>query len=121
MAADRPAARSNTYALIYASALPKLQEIANSLGYAMCVHGSMQRDLDIVCVPWVENAEEPAVLIRALKRSFKGIRPTNHMIKNPEKKPHGRLAWSFYFTTAEASTLNGPYIDISVMPRSITT
>ena len=116
MAADRPANRSNTYALVYAACLPKLQDIANGLGYALCIHGSMYRDMDIVCVPWTKDAEDAKVLIKALQRSFKGLRTRRPYDNWPEKKPHGRLAWSFYFDEASRAGASGPYIDISVMP-----
>src|SRR6185437_488762 len=33
----------------------------------------------------------------------------------PEKKPHGRLAWSFYFDATGEN--RGPYLDVSVVPR----
>ena len=107
--------RSNTYALVYALVLPKIQDIANALGYALCVHGSMQRDLDIVLVPWVYGAESPEKVVTALQRSLRGLK-RNHFLGQPEVKPHGRLSWSFYLSELGASKAKGPYIDISVMP-----
>ena len=41
--------------VLYAACLPALQEIAVEGGYNLLVHGSMNRDLDLVCVAWIDE------------------------------------------------------------------
>lgn len=107
----------------YAAMLPQLAEIAQSRGYALAVHGSLQRDLDLIAVPWIDGPQPPEVLIEALREAVNGIvhangTPANRwngkewvaaVIENPSRKPHGRLAWNIHLEC-------GLVIDISVMP-----
>ena len=87
---------------------PELAAVARDLGYALTLHGSLQRDLDVVAVPWREDAVPTLDLVRALGEVF-DLEP-NHSIDQPEIKPHGRLAWTLPLWW-------GAYIDLSVMPR----
>lgn len=101
--------KSQLYAPAYAAGIyPQLAEKAKDLGYALAIHGSLNRDLDIVAIPWVDNAVDPIVLIKELCDIFH-IEP-NHDINKPEVKPHGRLAWSLPLWW-------GAYIDISVITK----
>lgn len=88
---------------------PQLVEVARANGYALALHGSLQRDLDLIAVPWAEAAVSPVELIRALGQVF-DLEP-NHPIDKPGKKPHGRLSWTLPLWW-------GAYLDISVMPCS---
>ena len=49
----------------YTEILRPLRKQARSMGYALAVHGSMARDLDLVAVPWVESAADPIELVEA--------------------------------------------------------
>lgn len=49
----------------YTEILRPLKKQARSMGYALAVHGSMARDLDLVAVPWVEGAVDPIELVEA--------------------------------------------------------
>lgn len=66
-----------------------LAEVARTLGYAIAVHGSQQRDLDLVAVPWVEEAVSPDDLIRHLVEELDLIQ-----IGDVEHKPLHRVAVS---------------------------
>jgi hypothetical protein len=100
---------------MYATLLPPLSEAARSVGYALAVHGTMARDLDLVACPWTEEAAEPRALIDALMAVCGGklgrVNGAGQRIDLPELKPHGRLAWLIYLPGGEA------YIDLSIMPR----
>ena len=105
---------------IYVALMPMLKEIARLHGYALAAHGSMERDLDLIAIPWKEDALPEVELVEAIRVSIGGHRPgtdIKYKRETPEKKPHGRLAWSFYFDEKRARIEEGPYIDISVMPR----
>lgn len=100
-------------AAAYACLVPLAQEIARPLGYCVSVHGSMARDVDLLAVPWTEDAVSAHELFNAL---FKAFTPyilndeTRDRYYKAEKKPHGRLAWTILL-------FDGPHIDLSVMPR----
>jgi len=104
----------------YVSMLPALTRAARSKGYALAVHGSMRRDLDLVAIPWTDEAapaQEVAVAIIEASGGFllEREKQPGHPEKwpgtrDPAQKPHGRLAWSIHLG-------GGPYIDLSVMPR----
>lgn len=102
--------RHSEYAWAYTVLLPVLTEVAREKGYALALHGSMIRDLDLIAVPWIEEAAEPAELIDALCESVSAWFDKK---QNPGRKPHGRLAWSIL----PNDTAGAVYLDISVMPK----
>lgn len=115
---------SSQRAPAYIALLPTMQEIAHEFGYALAVHGSCNRDLDLIAVPWVEDAKEPAEMVEGLRSYLGGIihktgTPAAKwngkvfepcILENPSRKPHGRLAWNIHLDC-------GLFIDISVTPR----
>lgn len=101
--------KSPTWAPAYMVGIyPRLAEEARRLGYALALHGSLQRDLDVIAVPWRDDAAPAVDLVHALSEIF-DIEP-NHPIDEPQQKPHGRLGWSIPLWW-------GAYVDLSVMPR----
>lgn len=91
----------------YAALYPELREVARQHGYALALHGSLVRDLDLVAIPWTDEAGEPDALVRAIVERCGALVPGD----NPTPKPHGREAWTILFGDG------GGYIDLSVMPR----
>lgn len=87
--------------------LPGIVAVARELGYALGVHGSLARDLDVIACPWVETAAPAEELVEAIRAKVGGCLST----QGPTERPHGRRAWSIHLG-------GGPYIDLSVMPRS---
>jgi hypothetical protein len=53
----------------YAVCLPGLQEIARNLGYNLVVHGSMNRDLDLIAIPWIDEPKEHLELLEESKNT----------------------------------------------------
>lgn len=92
----------------YACLVPMLADVAREHGYALAVHGSMQRDLDLVAVPWVDGAAEAEVLVAALQGRVSWI--ADDAPVGPTVRAHGRRSWAI-------TLYGGPYLDISVMPR----
>lgn len=90
--------------------LPALRFRAKSCGYALAVHGSMQRDIDVVAVPWREHAVGAEDLIAAIREIVKAVTRIDH-VEGPTPKPAGRAAWSLHLTAYGG---DGPYLDISV-------
>lgn len=99
----------------YRLTIDAMREAAQARGYCLAVHGSLARDIDLVAVPWRADAVSAAELAAAVHEAAKGAIPGGlcwGRAEDPVKKPHGRLAWSFYFVT-------GAYIDLSVTPRAV--
>lgn len=100
---------------------PKLREVARRHGYALALHGTLAKDLDVVAVPWVEDAADEDTLVRALVERCGGYVSAGGRRVDGEwrkvgartEKPHGRAAWTIHLGG------NGGYVDLSVMPRSV--
>jgi hypothetical protein len=112
--------KAATVTAAYAVFYPRLCEVARANGYALAIHGTMQRDCDLVAIPWTDEAVDPVALVNALQAESGGcwthpewddIAPNG----TPTKKPHGRVAYSVHLTDRGGQ---GPYFDISVMPRA---
>ncbi len=109
----------------YGALIGPLRSVARDLGYALAVHGSLQRDIDVVAVPWVQDAAEPTTLAEAIRAKAEQVSehtafwlndettdPYDYTRRNPHPFPHGRFAWSIHI----AGT--GTYIDLSVYSPS---
>lgn len=79
-----------SYAPIYAAALyPELAVLFRKHGYALAVHGSLARDMDLIAVPWVEVPSVPSIVIDEVVDCF-DVR----LIGSGTPKLHGRVAWT---------------------------
>lgn len=96
------------YAIMY----EKLDRIAWRYGYALALHGSMSRDLDLVAIPWTEEADDPEKLIAAFVRFV--ISKADVHVSQPKSAamPHGRMSYIIPIGFG-----GGHYLDVSVMPR----
>ena len=88
------------FAYLYAD----LVMLARNVGYSLALHGSMARDLDLIAVPWTDDAVSAQDLAHVIAEG------TGRALSDFHEKPHGRLAWVIQLG-------GGPYIDLSVMPR----
>ena len=94
-------------------AIDAIREAARPLGYAVAVHGSLRRDVDLVAVPWVDAAAAAEDLITAVCTALPG---GGHVNGPPADKPHLRRAWSIIALAADPWDQDGWYIDLSVLP-----
>jgi hypothetical protein len=95
-----------TLAPMYCALYPELAKIAREHGYALAVHGSLQRDMDLICIPWVEFPSEPCAVVDAITSEFH--------IKcrgEPDTTLHGRERWTITIGFGEC------FMDLSFMPR----
>lgn len=90
--------------------------IAWAEGYALVMHGSFTRDLDLLAVPWTEGATDAEHLVKRIALALDDL---SLLVKDPKaaskasEKPHGRKAWTLTF-----KTFGDPrFVDLSVMPR----
>jgi len=92
------------YALLYNS----MREAALNCGYALALHGSLQSDMDIMAMPWVEDAKPVEDLIHALDDCIGKTVWKDMKWKGRTEKPHGRIV----YTIAIAGSW---HIDLSVI------
>ena len=97
------------YAPVYCAMYPKLAEIARQHGYALAVHGTLSRDMDLSCIPWTEAPSEPICVIESIKDAF-----CLRTIGEPDTALHGRERWTVSVGFGEC------FIDLSFMPRGVT-
>lgn len=106
----------------------RLSQRAKRHGYALGVHGSLVRDIDLICVPWqrdVSSVEEVAEAIRQECANIFGeavqVECSQYFKEgSPGSKPHGRRVWSFHLAGGSAVSDLPVYIDLSVMqPRTL--
>lgn len=111
------ASRAAEIAVFVDKVLPSLRDTANFHGYALAVHGSLARDLDLVAIPWTEAAVDAETLIAALADTTREATGWGHISgrNSPHertKKPHGRVAVTV-LASAEVE------LDISITPRVV--
>ena len=99
----------------YAGLYPGLCEVAREHGYALAIHGSMANDMDLIAVPWTDEAVGADTLAYAMWERVKWLRHKAPFPGEPEIRPHGRLAWFFPLLQAPPSEGRSG-IDLSVMP-----
>ena len=96
----------------YARIFTIIRILAWSEGYAVAMHGSFTRDLDLIAIPWTKFACEPEHLIRRIVDGTE-LRLNGHP---PTQKEHGRLAHTLLFP----KFADPRWIDFSIMPRILT-
>lgn len=84
------------------------------------MHGSLENDLDLVAVPWIDSVSPSDVLAIAIRDAVKGmfVMRTRDGDKHGTK-PHGRRAFTIKFGTnnwSDKRQCKNCYIDLSVMP-----
>lgn len=80
-------------------------------GYAVAVHGSQIRDLDLIAVPWTEETPHtPLTVAEMIAAAIPGV-----IQGKPTMKPHGRVGFMIYPRFRYG--FDRWYIDLSVMPR----
>lgn len=95
---------------VYAAAMyAGLCEIFHKHGYALAVHGSLARDLDLVAIPWAEKVSTPDEVIKDML-SVWALGPISE--KDPETKRHGRIAYTIPCGFGDC------FIDLSFMPAT---
>ena len=103
--------KPTNYGPFYAFGLyPKLAEVFRAHGYALAIHGSLARDMDLIAVPWIDTATDPQdVIDECVARFAFDKRP-----QVPEQKPLGRVAYRVPFSFGDCS------MDVSFTPRGAT-
>ena len=67
---NREAVTTNGRAVFYAAMWNDFRQAALNNGWALGLHGSLASDMDIMAMPWVENACSSFQMVLALRRCF---------------------------------------------------
>lgn len=108
--ANPPEPTGQVYGIIdpdYGRLYTIIRKIAWEEGYAIGLHGSFTRDLDLMAVPWSAHACEPQHLISRII-CYTHLE-NNH--GNPGDKPHGRKVWTLLLPGIDAR-----FVDLSIFP-----
>lgn len=94
----------------YARYYTLIRTTAWQCGYAIGLHGSFTRDLDLIAVPWTKQAIPADLLVKQIEyRTDLRRQEEAH-----REKPHGRMCWSLLLP----GFTDPRWIDLSVMPTS---
>lgn len=87
-----------------------IRELAHAKGYCLAEHGSKERDLDVVAIPWTDSACDADELAQYLADNLLTENGPARVVDS-SSKPWGRKAYNIQ--------LNGFYklIDLSITPK----
>jgi len=122
----------------YAIMFEPLKEIAFKYGYNLVLHGSLNRDMDLIAIPWVDEIKHHLDMINEMADFIGGklhlrnkTKDDNGEIKGEvfSVKPHGRICYVIdiyrggYVSGAGFTDLTyfedpQTYIDISIIPNN---
>ncbi len=95
------------YAPVYCALYPQLAEVTRRHGYALAIHGSLGRDMDLICVPWAEVVSEPRAVVDEITNTFSIVLVGD----GDHPKNHGRRVWTI------SVGFGACFIDLSFTPR----
>ena len=108
MSKNRYAVTCNGRPAFYAALYEDIRKVAMDLGWAVALHGSLKSDMDIITLPWVEEAVEFEMLINTIANLFEENMLANNYSVDYTSKPHGRIV-------ATIPIWEDFYLDISTM------
>lgn len=91
---DKLEVKTEGRAVFYAVLLNSFRKAALECGYSLALHGSMARDMDMIAVPWVEDAKTPDELVIAISDCIDGTVWKDHHLFDRHEKPHGRISYT---------------------------
>lgn len=109
MAKTKEQIKTEGRAVFYAVLWPSLKKAAIECGWALALHGSMESDMDLMAMPWVEDCKPVEEMIKTLSDCLGNTVWKDHHIKPHYGKPHGRVVYSL-------SICADWYLDVSCMP-----
>lgn len=108
MAKNKEAITTNGKAAFYASIWPDIKQAALDCGWALGLHGSLNSDMDIMAMPWTEEATSKEELINSILKCFEG-NIFNDISKIPYyNKPNNRIVYTIHI-------FKDYYLDINII------
>jgi hypothetical protein len=102
---------------LYAHYFFQLKEIALEYGYNLVLHGSLNRDLDLIAIPWQENIKPHLEMIEKFASHIGGFILMHDADNIFSTTFHGRM---HYVINVNRRSHDGSdpqyYLDISVVP-----
>ena len=103
----------------YAVCFEGLQQIAKDLGYNLVIHGSMNRDMDLVAITWINEPKSHLELLHAFCEYLGIVKFDDIEHYCPSILPGGRS--SYILNLNRGCKFNGYldaeyYIDLSITP-----
>jgi len=104
---------TNGRAVFYAVLWPDFRSAALELGWALALHGSMSSDMDIMGMPWTEDARPVEELVEKISDCIGHTVWKDYHLEPHYGKPHGRIVYTF--------AISGDwYLDLSIIDTRIT-
>lgn len=87
---------TNGRAVFYACMWEDFKNAALDCGWALGLHGSLNSDMDIMAMPWVEDAKSVEQMIEALERCL--TKPDEQIFKTgcSYDKPNNRVVYTIH-------------------------
>lgn len=118
---------------LYAFYFEMLKEIAMQYGYNLVLHGSMNRDLDLIAIPWQEKIGDKSEMLNRFAETLGGfiLHESEETRNNFRDTYHGRECWIININRTIKAKVQGMitefeeysdpqyYIDISILPYHI--
>lgn len=115
---------------LYAFYFELIKEIGLKYGYNIVLHGSMNRDLDLIAIPWQYEVKPELLMIDEIAKILGGaiMQESQEVRENNARMKHGRKQYvininrdyklKYEGMVIERTEFTDPqyYIDISVMP-----
>ncbi len=116
---------------LYAFYFEVIKEIGKVYGYNIVLHGSMNRDLDLIAIPWEEVVGDKMEMLNKIAEAVGGfvLSETEDQRRDFRIKYHGRECWIININRRIVSKFDGLsvlfekandpqyYIDISIIPN----
>ncbi len=113
MSKTKEEVRTDGRAVFYTILWPRFRQVALDCGWGLALHGSMASDMDMMSMPWVEDAKPVSELIKALSDCIDGTIWKDSHFTPFLGKPHGRIVYTL-------SIFSDFYIDLSIMtPKNL--
>lgn len=109
MSKNRKCISTHGKAVFYAAIYGDLREKAMECGWALGLHGSLNSDMDIMAMPWTEDATDADIMIANLYKCFEEdlwSMPVKHI----GEKPNGRVVYTI-------SIWEDFYLDINIIEK----
>lgn len=95
----------------YAHCFEILKRIALTYGYNLVLHGSMDRDLDLIAIPWETNLDDYEKMLSNFCKVLNGM-----LTQKATEMPHGRKAYVIELDRADFTGKDSLYyLDISIL------
>lgn len=97
MAKSREHVVTNGRAVFYACMWEDFRQAALDCGWALGLHGSLANDMDIMAMPWVEDASPVDVMIKSLESCLTIPDDAHHFeTTRSDDKPNNRSVYTIH-------------------------